>query len=208
MTRFATRAVVGLAIAVALSPAPVTAQTPTQSGIADQVITSLLGEGTSQAGCTPTVKTSLSKAIRQGIETEVKRREKLLQNPMTAGALGCLDQLMSANLDFAIALPSLNGLFQKAASQLMQQACQIANEKLQELTAPIKEALTLPDLGQLLNVSGMTGGIGSNTINMGSIDLKVGSPRTFQAPSSGYDANADSLTSKMLQELYGIGGTR
>ncbi|MDF3435247.1 hypothetical protein HKX64_19610 [Sulfitobacter sp. M72] len=68
-------------------------------------------------GCSDTVKLNLTNAIRSGIEAEVLRGEEALKKPHSIAALGCLDNLLDVNLDIAIQVPNLQGIFQAAVSQ-------------------------------------------------------------------------------------------
>ncbi|MBX8785573.1 hypothetical protein HBA94_17590, partial [Ochrobactrum sp. GRS2] len=69
------------------------------------------------------MKINLVEAIRSGIDKEVKRHEAALQKPPALDSLGCLDNLMQVNLDFAIQVPDLSQLFKSALSNAEQQIC-------------------------------------------------------------------------------------
>ena len=157
------------------------------------------------AGCVPAVKVGLTDAIRSGIETEVKRREALIKDPASLSALGCIDQLMDVNIDFAIQVPDVQRLFQNAVSDAESKICRFAASKLQELTAPLQQALSLPSF-DAINVPGLSGA-GAQSIDFGTINLGAGPGRGDAANATPRQASEGSLTERTLRELYGIGGT-
>ncbi|WP_136661469.1 hypothetical protein [Nitratireductor sp. XY-223] len=145
-------------------------------------------------GCSHTVKTGLAEAIRSGIESEVLRGEEALRPPQPIAALGCLDNLMSLNLDIAIQVPNLAGLFQSAVSQAENQICSFAQDKLNELTAQISSLLQLPSF-DFLPIGGLSGG---STTAIGGVDLNTGGGRV----GGGLTINGSTVTENNLDAVY------
>ena len=136
----------------------------------DQILQLFPSDG---QGCTQTVRLSLTDAIRSGIEAEVLRGEEALKPPQPIGALGCLDNLFDVNLDIAIQVPDLTGIFASAVTQAENRICGFAQDKLNELTAQITDLLQLPSF-DFLPIGGLTG---SSTTAIGGVDLNVGGGR-------------------------------
>lgn len=160
---------------------------------------------TEDQGCTTQVKLKLSDAIKKGVEDEVIRRESAIKDPIALSAMSCLDNLMDVNLDFHIQVPNLNGIFNQAVSDLENQLCSMANEKLAELTAPLQEALNF-DPFEALNIPGTSGGGSSSDIGLGSVT--IGSGEAGGAPNVQFErreATDGSLTEETLDALYGTG---
>lgn len=175
------------------------------AGGANAIIESLFQS--EDQGCTPEVRISLTDAIRAGIETEVKRAEESIKDPISTAALTCFDSLMNINLDFAtIRLPSVSGLLQAATESIINQVCSLANEKLQEVTAPLQEALALPSF-DAINIPGVSGGGGGQIIDFGSITIAppAGSGGGGIQVRPGRDIGEGSLMRETFERLYGGG---
>ncbi|MBK0024394.1 hypothetical protein IAE29_22790 [Ochrobactrum sp. S46] len=155
-------------------------------------------------GCVETVKINLVDAIRSGIDKEVKRHEAALQKPASLDSLGCLDNLMKVNLDFAIQVPDLSQLFNSALSNAEQQICSYAQEQWNKVTQPLQSALQLPSFDKLQLLGGMGGG------NVPTLDYNYqGGSLNFDQPSvgnSGRRENDGSLLNDLYNDLYGPGG--
>ncbi|MBX8814549.1 hypothetical protein HBA91_18185, partial [Ochrobactrum sp. MR34] len=80
------------------------------------------------------------------------------QKPPALDSLGCLDNLMQVNLDFAIQVPDLSQLFKSALSNAEQQICSYAQEQWNKVTEPLQSALQLPSFNMLQLPGGMGGG--------------------------------------------------
>ena len=154
-------------------------------------------------GCDTQVRLKLGEAIKKGINDEVLRREKAIKNPIALEAMSCLDNLMSVNLDFAISVPNLQGMFQSAVSDVTNRLCSMANDKLAELTAPLQEALSF-DPFEAMNIPGLSGGGSTNDITLATITLGTnqvtGGLTANVAPR---EETAGSLTERSLRELFG-----
>ncbi|RUU98127.1 hypothetical protein EOA79_23800 [Mesorhizobium sp. M1A.F.Ca.IN.020.03.2.1] len=179
---------------LALAAAAVPAQ-------ADQIEQLFKSEG---KGCIDTVKVNLVDAIRAGIDKEVKRHEAALQKPPALDQLGCLDNLFNVNLDFAIQVPDLSGLFNSAMSNAEQQICSYAQDAWNKVTEPLQSALQLPSFNSLQ----LPGGMGGGSVPTLNYDYSGGS-LNLQQPSvnnSGRRENDGSLLNELYNDLYGPGG--
>ena len=145
-------------------------------------------------GCTDTVKLNLTNAIRSGIEAEVLRGEDALKKPQSIAALGCLDNLFDVNLDIAIQVPNLQGIFQSAVSQVQGQICSFAQDKMNELTAQVSSLLQLPSFN-FMPIGGLTG---NSTTAIGGVDLNVGGGQTGQ----GVTVNGTTVSPTNLDAVY------
>lgn len=158
--------------------------------------------GTEAQGCSPQVKLKLGEALTRGIENEVRRREQLIKNPIALQGLTCLDNLMNVNLDFAITVPDVGGLFDQAVSDAGNRLCSMAQDKLAEITGPLQEALDF-DPFERLNIPGMEGGGAPTTIDFGTLSAGGGAGTaplvTYERPS---DASG-SFSDEMLDSLFG-----
>lgn len=152
-------------------------------------------------GCTDTVKINLTEAIRAGIESEVLRGEEALRPPAAISALSCLDNLFDVNLDIAIQVPNLQGIFAAAVSQVEGQICSFAQNRMDELTAQITDLLQLPTFN-FLPIGGLTG---NSTASIGGVDLNVGGGQQGQ----GITVNGNTVSRTNLDEVYELiyGGT-
>jgi len=152
-------------------------------------------------GCADTVKINLTEAIRAGIESEVLRGEEALRPPAAISALSCLDNLFDVNLDIAIQVPNLQGIFAAAVSQVQGQICSFAQVRMDELTAQITDLLQLPTFN-FLPIGGLTG---NSTISIGGVDLNVGGGQLGQ----GLTVNGNTISRTNLDEVYELiyGGT-
>lgn len=150
----------------------------------------------SGAGCTDTIKVNLVDAIRNGIDTEVKRHEAALEKPPALGSMGCLDNLFKVNLDIAIQVPDLQGIFNQAVSNAESQLCSYAQDAWNKVTEPLQSALQLPQFNQLQ----LPSGLGSGTAP--SMDFNYqGGQLNFGNPSSG-DTQRRTYRSPLMQEFY------
>ncbi|MGW6778770.1 hypothetical protein ACWF50_12095 [Brucella pseudogrignonensis] len=153
-------------------------------------------------GCLPVVKTDLMEAIRNGIEGEVKRREQALKMPVPLSGLSCLDRLMAINLDTAIRLPNLRGLFNSAVSDAQNQLCRQAENEIGKLTEPLNNVFATPRLNGL-----RLGGRGAS----GGPDLDFNTPAggisAFGGvyPDSGPREAAQTILDELYHTLYGGG---
>ncbi|HDZ80918.1 MAG TPA: hypothetical protein ENH56_06690 [Roseobacter sp.] len=145
-------------------------------------------------GCTDTVKLNLTSAIRSGIEAEVLRGEEALKKPHSIAALGCLDNLLDVNLDIAIQVPNLQGIFQAAVSQVQGQVCSFAEGKMNELTSQITDLLQLPNFN-FLPIGGLTG---NSTTSIGGVDLNTGGGQVGQ----GVTVNGTTVSPNNLDAVY------
>ena len=145
-------------------------------------------------GCTDTVKLNLTNAIRSGIEAEVLRGEDALKKPQSIAALGCLDNLFDVNLDIAIQVPNLQGIFQSAVSQVQGQICSFAQDKMNELTAQVSSLLQLPSFN-FMPIGGLTG---NSTTAIGGVDLNTGGGQTGQ----GVTVNGTTVSPTNLDAVY------
>lgn len=145
-------------------------------------------------GCTDTVKLNLTNAIRSGIEAEVLRGEEALKKPHSIAALGCLDNLLDVNLDIAIQVPNLQGIFQGAVSQAQGQICSFAQDKMNELTSQISSLLQLPSFN-FMPIGGLTG---NSTTSIGGVDLNTGGGQTGQ----GVTVNGTTVAPNNLDAVY------
>lgn len=169
-----------------------------QASAGDQILQLFPTEG---QGCTQTVKIGLADAIRSGIESEVLRGEEALKKPQSIASLGCLDNLMDLNLDIAIQVPDLTGLFQSAVSQAENQICSFAQEKLNELTAQISDLLQLPSF-DFLPIGGLSG---NSTSAVGGVELNVGGGRTGNDFRAGETSISDNNLDEVYRMIYGSG---
>lgn len=147
-------------------------------------------------GCSDTVKLNLTNAIRSGIEAEVLRGEEALKKPHSIAALGCLDNLLDVNLDIAIQVPNLQGIFQAAVSQAQGQVCSFAEGKMNELTSQITDLLQLPNF-KFLPIGGLTG---NSTTSMGGVDLNTGGGQVGQ----GVTINGTTVSPTNLDAVYDL----
>ncbi|QOF75208.1 hypothetical protein IG197_31990 (plasmid) [Aminobacter sp. SR38] len=155
-------------------------------------------------GCVDTVKVNLVEAIRAGIDKEVKRHEAALQKPPALDSLGCLDNLMKVNLDFAIQVPDLSQIFSQALSNAEQQICSYAQEQWNKVTEPLQSALQLPSFDALQLPGGVGGGsVPTLNYNYKGGSLNLNSPST---ENSGRRENDGSLLNNLYNDLYGPGG--
>jgi hypothetical protein len=152
-------------------------------------------------GCTDTVKINLTQAIRAGIESEVLRGEEALRPPAAISSLSCLDNLFDVNLDIAIQVPNLQGIFAAAVSQVEGQICSFAESRMNELTARITDLLQLPTFN-FLPIGGLSG---NSTTSIGGVDLNVGGGQLGQ----GLTVNGNTISRTNLDEVYELiyGGT-
>lgn len=157
-------------------------------------------------GCDTQVKLKLGEAIKKGINDEVLRREKAIKNPIALEAMSCLDNLMAVNLDFAISVPNIQGMFAGAVSDATNRLCSMANDKLAELTGPLQEALNF-DPFEAINIPGLSGGGSTNDVTLATITL--GTPSAGggnqTATTTPREQTAGSLTERSLEELFGSG---
>ena len=163
---------------------------------ADQILQLFPAEA---QGCSHTVKIGLADAIRSGIESEVLRGEEALKPPQPIAALGCLDNLMSLDLDIAIQVPNLAGMFQSAVSQAENQICSFAQDKLNELTAQITDLLQLPSF-EFLPIGGLSG---SSTTAIGGVDLNTGGGRAGTTFRTGETSISDNNLDEVYRMIYG-----
>lgn len=177
--------IVSLAIVTCLSVSSAIAQSN------DQII-QLFPSGAQ--GCTDTVKINLTEAIRSGIEAEVRRGEEAIKAPASIGALGCLDNLFDVNLDIAIQVPNLQGIFAAAVSAVQDQICSFAQSKMDELTAQITDLLQLPTF-EFLPIGGLAG---NSTTAIGGVDLNVGGGQT----GAGVTINGTTVSPNNLDAVY------
>ncbi|WP_348764580.1 hypothetical protein [uncultured Henriciella sp.] len=168
----------------------------------EQLFDSMLG-GQSGA-CTDTVKVSLTDAIRAGIDTEVARKEAALQQPKPIDGLGCLDNLMNLDLDIAIQVPDVQGLFDSALSNAEQQICSFAQEAWDKATEPLTSALQLPSFDGI-SVDSFTGG-SSDVLDFGSVNMGLSQGGDYGGDAGVRDAGENSLLRDTYQKLYGTGG--
>lgn len=145
-------------------------------------------------GCADTVRVNLTEAIRAGIESEVLRGEEALRPPAAIRALSCLDNLFDVNLDIAIQVPNLQGIFAAAVSQVEGQICSFAQDRMNELTAQITDLLQLPTFN-FLPIGGLTG---NSTTSIGGVDLNVGGGDQGQ----GVTVNGNTVSRTNLDEVY------
>lgn len=157
----------------------------------DQVLQLFPSEG---QGCSDAVKLNLTDAIRSGIEAEVLRGEEALKRPHPIAALGCLDNLLDVNLDIAIQVPNLQGIFQAAVSQAQGQVCAFAETRMSELTARITDLLQLPSF-DFLPIGGLTG---NATTSIGGVDLNTGGGEVGQ----GVTVNGTTASPTNLDTVY------
>ncbi len=154
-------------------------------------------------GCTDTIKVNLVDAIRSGIDTEVKRHEAALEKPPSLGSLGCLDNLFNLNLDIAIQVPNLQGIFKQAVSNAESQLCNYAQEAWNKVTEPLQSALHLPSFDALQLPGGSSGNVPSLNFNYnssGQLNLQTPSDpgtdrRTYESP----------LMNEFYNNMYGPG---
>ncbi len=180
------------ALAIALSAGLMTITAPFAHAQANDQILQLFPSG--DQGCADTVKLTLTDAIRSGIEAEVLRGEEALKNPHSIAALGCLDNLLDVNLDIAIQVPNLQGIFQSAVSQAQGQICSFADGKMNELTAQISSLLQLPSFN-FLPIGGLTG---NSTTSVGGVDLNTGGGQVGQ----GVTVNGTTVAPNNLDAVY------
>lgn len=145
-------------------------------------------------GCTDTVKLNLTNAIRSGIEAEVLRGEDALKRPHSIAALGCLDNLFDVNLDIAIQVPNLQGIFAAAVSQVQNQICSFAQDKMNELTSRVSSLLQLPSFN-FMPIGGLTG---NSTTAIGGVDLNTGGGQVGQ----GVAVNGTTVSPTNLDAVY------
>lgn len=157
----------------------------------DQILQLFPGGG---QGCTDTVRLNLTEAIRSGIEAEVLRGEEAIRAPASISALGCLDNLFDVNLDIAIQVPNLAGIFANAVSQIEGQICTFAQGKMDELTAQITDLLQLPTFN-FLPIGGLSG---NATTAIGGVDLNVGGGQQ----GGGLTVNGNTVSRTNLDEVY------
>ena len=145
-------------------------------------------------GCTDAVTLRLTEAIRAGMEAEVLRGEEALKRPHSIAALGCLDNLLDVNLDIAIQVPNLQGIFQAAVSEAQGQVCSFAESRMSELTAQITDLLQLPSFN-FLPIGGLTG---NATTSIGGVDLNTGGGQAGQ----GVTVNGTTASPTNLDAVY------
>ncbi|OYR17603.1 hypothetical protein CEV31_4330 [Brucella thiophenivorans] len=150
--------------------------------------------------CLPNVKVNLVDAIRNGIEAEVKRREQALKMPAPLSGLSCLDNLMDVNLDIAIQIPDVNGLFSKAMSDAENQLCSMAQEQIAKVTEPLQQALQIPQL-QGLELPGM-GASGGPDIEFGISSGGIGASGA-NVENTGARQSPASIMNELYNDLYG-----
>lgn len=175
-----------LLVSLALATAP-----RVQAQANDQILQLFPSGG---QGCTDAVKLNLTDAIRAGIEAEVLRGEEALKRPHSIAALGCLDNLLDVNLDIAIQVPNLQGIFQAAVSQAQGQVCSFAESRMSELTAQITDLLQLPSFN-FLPIGGLTG---TSTTSIGGVDLNTGGGQAGQ----GVTVNGTTASPTNLDAVY------
>ena len=142
--------------------------------------------------------------IEARVDKEVKRHEAALQKPPSLDSLGCLDNLMKVNLDFAIQVPDLSQIFNQALSNAEQQICSYAQEQWNKVTEPLQSALQLPSFDSLQ----LPGGMGGGSVPTLNYDYKGGSLNMDQPSvnNSGRRENDGSLLNNLYNDLYGPGG--
>ncbi|MEC5382743.1 hypothetical protein VSX64_18040 [Aurantimonas sp. C2-6-R+9] len=182
-------------LTVAVAATPVQAQ-----GIGDQISQMFKG---ADAGCNPDVSSSLTEAIRAGIDAEVKRAEAALKLPESISQLGCLDDLFSVNLDTLITLPNINQILDSAVSGAEDQLCGFAQEAWGKVTEPLTAALQLPTFDNL-GIPGFDGGSSEATISIEAPQPGFGS-RGQVFMEQPYDMNEGSTLQRTYRELYGEG---
>ncbi|TCT36036.1 hypothetical protein [Martelella mediterranea] len=160
--------------------------------------------GGQSGACADTVKISLTDAIRAGIDTEVARKEAALQQPKPVDGLGCLDNLMNLDLDIAIQVPDVQGLFDSALSNAEQQICSFAQEAWDKATEPLTSALQLPSFDGI-SVDSFTGG-SSDVLDFGSVNMGLSQGGDYGGDAGVRGAGANSLLRDTYQKLYGTGG--
>lgn len=174
---------------------------PAQSqGIGDQISQMFKG---AEAGCNPDVSSSLTDAIRAGIDAEVKRAEAALQLPQPISEIACLDDLFAVNLDTLITLPNINQILDSALSGAEEQLCGMAQDAWSEVTEPLTAALQLPSFDNL-GIPGFDGGGGGATINIEAPEQGFGS-RGQVFMEQPYDMNEGSTLQRTYRDLYGDG---
>lgn len=150
---------------------------PAHAANADQIYRLL----TSDAACGEDAAKSLSESARKGIENAVRRAEAAIKAPIPTGDLACLDDLMDLNLDFAIPLPDLGGMFAGAVSNATDKLCSFAKEKWDDLTKPL-------DANFDLGIPGFQDGWGD--FNFGGSDSSGGyTPPPRQSPDPSDEGN-------------------
>lgn len=153
-------------------------------------------------GCLPTVKVNLVDAIRNGIDGEVKRQEAALKKPSPITSLGCLDNLMNVNLDIAIPVPDLQGIFNSAMSNAESQICSAAQEEFDKVTEPLQNAMQTPGLNGL----NLPGGGGGRWPDL-NFEYERASPgeRGLNSRSTAPRSNDGTILNNLYQKLYGGG---
>ena len=168
----------------------------------EQLFDSMLGG--SSGACSDTVKLSLTDAIRSGIDAEVARKEAALQQPKPVDSLGCLDNLMNLDLDIAIQVPDVQGMFDSALSNAEQQICSFAQDAWDKATEPLTSALQLPSFDGI-SVDTFTGNSG-DVLDFGSVDVGLSQGGDYGGDAQVRDAGENSLLRETYQKLYGTGG--
>jgi hypothetical protein len=120
--------------------------------------------------------------------------QKIYQSPPSVKEISCLDNLLNIGGNFFFSLPDLSGLLDQITSAM----CRRLDDKFQEMTRPLEEALSLsgeglelpggiyvggPRMG--LRVGGSTHS-SSRTVNWGTAGSSSGSVPTIKGPFSGY----------------------
>ncbi|KAA9368331.1 MULTISPECIES: hypothetical protein [Ochrobactrum] len=153
-------------------------------------------------GCLPVIRTDLMHAIRNGIEGEVKRREQALKMPVPLAGLSCLDRLMDINLDTAIRLPNLRGLFNSAVSDAQNQLCRMAEKEIGKLTEPLNNVFPTQPLNSFS--FGERGAGGGPDIDY-STPLGGISHFGLEPPDSGPREPPQTILDELYHKLYGGG---
>ncbi|WP_279483541.1 hypothetical protein [Aureimonas sp. SK2] len=156
------------------------------------------------AGCDSSVASTLTEAIRSGIEAEVKRAEAALKLPAGVSGLGCLDDLFSINLDTMISLPNLQSLLNGAVAGAEQQLCSFAQEKWAEITEPLTAALQLPSFDRL-GIPGFSGSGGGMQIQFTTPTVGFGSQGGSPSFYTREDLGEGTQLRDEYERIYGSG---
>lgn len=116
--------------------------------------------------CDSGVAQTLDSAARGGLEYEVRRDETSMRPAASVFDLGCLNTLMSLNLNiFSGGLPSLAQLLAMGTRML----CNYAQQEFARLTAPLQGTFSIPGLP-----GGLGSALGLSTIRLGSLGIGNG----------------------------------
>lgn len=147
MTKRAVTALAASLLMTQVAGAPAQAQT-----LGDQISQLFAG---ADAGCDTNVSNALTKAIRNGIDSEVKRAEAALKTPSPISQMGCLDSLLNINLNTLVQVPNVSQMMQGAINAGKQKLCGFARQQMRKATEPLTAALKLPSF-QNLGIPGFT----------------------------------------------------